>query len=298
MPSAWTPDLHDMIRLASLKPKPARRRSPRTRITGLSSDSMVSLSTLLWCTAGFSSRACPLRIPLKFQNEVLLPGSMSKSSDLEAVVISADPAIVEPVSQSLIRAEIRPAIFRETRTAIECLFRRKVDAIVIDLHVDRALPLLKELPNTPSNSRIPAFAVASSGFRDAFGLAHFTFEAPIHQPAFVQALRKAYPVMLRERYHYCRHAVELPVTITRGSGNTLEGVSVNISEGGMALQCDLPLQKHDRLQLEFNLPQKLGTVKCRGEVVWSDARQLIGLKFLALKPTLQKLLSFWLADQW
>ena len=223
---------------------------------------------------------------------------MSNSSSLEAVVVSSDPAIVEPVIQSLLRAEIRPAIFRETRTATECLFRKKVDAIVIDLHVDRALPLLKELPNTPSNSRIPAFAVASNSFRDAFGLAHFTFEAPIHQPTFVRALRKAYPVMLRERYHYRRHAVKLPVTITQASGDTLKGLSINISEGGMALQCDQPLQKQDRLHLEFNLPQTLGTIRCRGEVVWSDAKQLIGLKFLSLKPALQKLLSFWLADQW
>jgi hypothetical protein len=223
---------------------------------------------------------------------------MSNSSDLEAVVISADPAIVEPISQSLIRAEIRPAIFREVRTATECLFRKKVDAIVIDLHVDQAIPLLKELPNTPSNSRIPAFAVASNSFRDAFGLAHFTFEAPIHQPSFVRALRKAYPVMLRERYHYRRHSVELPVKITKSADSAFEGVSVNISEGGMALQCDGLFQKNDKLQLEFDLPQKLGAIKCRGEVVWTNAKQLIGLKFLALKPPLQKLLSFWLADQW
>lgn len=222
---------------------------------------------------------------------------MSNSSDLEAVVISADPAIVEPVTQSLIRAEIRPVIFRETRAAIECLFRKKVDALVIDLHVDGVLPLLKELPNTPSNSRIPTFAIVNNSFREAFGLAHFTFEAPIQQAAFVQALRKAYPVMLRERYHYRRHAVELPVAITRSSGDTLKAVSVNISEGGMALQCDLPLEKHDRLQIEFHLPQKRGAIKCRGEVVWSDAKQLIGLKFLTLKPALQQTLSCWLADQ-
>jgi hypothetical protein len=223
---------------------------------------------------------------------------MSNSSDLEAVVLSADPAIVEPVIQSLLRAEIRPAIFRETRTAIECLFRKKVDAIVIDLHVDCALSLLKELSNTPSNSRIPAFAVANNSFREAFGLAHFTFEAPIHPPSFVRALRKAYPVMLRERYHYHRHAIELPVTVTRPSGDIFNGVSLNISEGGMALQCDAPFEKHDKLQLEFDLPQKLGTIKCRGEVVWSNTKQLIGLRFLSLKPALQKTLSFWLADLW
>lgn len=223
---------------------------------------------------------------------------MSKSSDLEAVVISADPAIVEPVSQGLIRAEIRPAIFRETRTATECLFRKKVDAIIIDLHVDHALALLKELPNTPSNSRIPAFAVANNSFRDAFGLAHFTFEAPFQQAAFVRALRKAYPVMLRERYHYRRHSITLPVKITRASGALFEGTSVNISEGGLALQCDGSFRKNDKLQLEFELPQSLGIIKCRGEVVWSNAKQLVGLKFLSLKPALQQTLSFWLADLW
>src|SRR5262249_38654738 len=160
----------------------------------------------------------------------------------------------------------------------------KVDAIVIDLHVDQAIHLLKELPNTPSNSRIPAFAVVSNGFREAFGLAHFTFETPIHQPSFVRALRKAYPVMLHERYHYHRHSVELTVKITKDSENAIEGVSVNISEGGMALHCDAPFQKNDKLQLEYDLPQKLGAVKCRGEVVWTNAKQLIGLKFLSLKP--------------
>src|SRR5690349_19826985 len=222
---------------------------------------------------------------------------MSNPSQLEAVVISADPGIVEPVSQSLIRAEIRPAIFRESGTATECLFRKKVDAIVIDLHVDGALALLKELVNTPSNSRIPAFAVVNNSFRDAFGLAHFTFEAPIDQAVFVRALRKAYPVMLRDRYHYRRHAVELPVTVTRASGEKANGVSVNISEGGMALQCDLPIEKEETLQLEFNLPRKLGGIKCPGEVVWSDAKHLFGLKFLSLKPVLQRALSLWLADQ-
>src|SRR5262249_13482682 len=163
---------------------------------------------------------------------------------------------------------------------------------------ERELALLKELTNTPSNSRIPAFAVTNNSFRDAFGLAHFTLEAPIHQPTFARALRKAYPVMLRERYHYRRHAVELPVTITRSAGETLKGVSLNISEGGMALQCDFTLEKNDRVQLEFNLPQKLGVVKCKGEVVWSNAKRLVGLKFLSLKPPLQQSLSCWLADLW
>lgn len=222
---------------------------------------------------------------------------MSSSFDLEAIVFSADPAVVQVANSSLSQAGINPVVLGESDAAAECLYRKKIDAIVVDLNLDSAISALRDLPNTPSNSSVPRFAVTSSTFRNFDWLAHFIFEAPVDQALLTRALRMAYPTMLRERHRYQRHELRVPVSITLASGEQHTAVCVNISEGGLALQCEINLKNHDQLDIELPLRKDL-TIRCHAEVVWSNSKTLTGLKFLFIKPAARQVLRAWLADQY
>ncbi len=222
---------------------------------------------------------------------------MGSSFDLNAVVVSSDRQVRDAVSNCLKQLAVEPLFFEDTDTATDCIFRQKIDALIVELQVDSAVAILKNLRNTPSNWRAPSFAITSNGFREALGLAHFVFETPIDATHFRQALRKAHEVMLRERYRYQRHAVRLPVKISNGPGHSHEGSTVNISEGGIALRCEASLRKGEKLRLDFVLKGCGSAIACAAEVVWSGDKGLAGLRFISLNRSMQKTLEAWLQDR-
>lgn len=222
---------------------------------------------------------------------------MGSSFDLNAVVLSSDRQVRDTVANCLKQAAIEPLFFGEAGAATDCIFRRKVDALIVELQVDSAVPILKSLRNTPSNWRAPSFAITSNGFREALGLAHFVFETPVDGKQFRQALRKAHDVMLRERYRYQRHAVKLPVKIASAQDGMHEGTTVNISEGGMALRCDGRLRKGEKLRLEFVLMGCAFPISCAAEVIWSGGEGFAGLRFISLTQRMQKTLEAWLQNR-
>jgi hypothetical protein len=56
--------------------------------------------------------------------------------------------------------------------------------------------------------------------------------------------------------------------------------SINISEGGMALDGAVPLQIGERLDLRFKLPGTDAAMKLTGEVCWYDHDGRVGLHFI------------------
>jgi PilZ domain len=221
---------------------------------------------------------------------------MGSSFDLNAVVLSSDRQVRDAVINCLKQAGVEPLVFEDADAATDCIFRKKVDALIVELQVDSAVSILKDLRNTPSNWRAPSFAITSNGFREALGLAHFVFETPVDAIQFRQALRKAHEVMLRERYRYRRHAVQFPVKISNAPDRSYEGSTVNISEGGIALQCEASLRKGEKLRLDFVLKGCGSAISCAAEVVWSG-EGLAGLRFISLNRSMQKTLEAWLQDR-
>src|SRR5262249_37142117 len=120
-------------------------------------------------------------------------------------------------------------------------------------------------------------------------------EKPVSTESFDRALRAARTTMLRERRRYYRLPVQAPVTVARAPGQELlSGVSLNISENGMALRSEVRLFQRALIGLQVRLPEFPGTFRCSAEVVWADSQGRAGTRFLSLKGKAREMLTDWI----
>jgi len=92
---------------------------------------------------------------------------------------------------------------------------------------------------------------------------------------------------------YFRVTIELPVDLTL-EGRQIEAASVNISSGGMAVQCSETLSHGAALELAFKLPESDSYFEAQAKVVWTSPGGLIGLSFVEVHPAIQRELQQWL----
>ncbi|HEX6465816.1 MAG TPA: PilZ domain-containing protein [Terriglobales bacterium] len=221
----------------------------------------------------------------------------SSAIDLEAVILSSDSQLIHTLVSCLQSSGIHVTKFYESGAAADYVSKRKVDAVIVDSEVAGAISVLNAVRETRSNSRSPTFATIHR--RDLYGdfaaSAHFVIEKPVPQEHFERALRAARGVMLRERRRYYRQPVEVPITLLRADGQVLsKGTTVNISESGMSLRCNLPMRAHEVLGIQFKLPGISTKFRCSAEVVWADSEGLGGLRFLPLEKKEHDALAKWL----
>ena len=223
-----------------------------------------------------------------------------RSVELEAVILSTDSQLIQTLSTSLQRSDIEATTFTESSAAAEYISNRKVDALIVDSEVTGATELLETVKGTRSNAQIPVFVTIHKPelYAKVAAAAHFIIEKPVSPEAFERALRAARNRMLRERRRYYRQPVQVPITVARARGQMLvKGTSLNISENGMALRCELPFLRGELVDLLFNLPGIPNSFSCSGEVVWADTQGLGGVHFLPFNREAQKMLSIWIQKQ-
>lgn len=73
------------------------------------------------------------------------------SCELQAVLVSSDPAVVNSMSESLEKLGITPAVYEETSLAIETLSSQKTDAFLVDRELDPQLSILKAMRHSTSS---------------------------------------------------------------------------------------------------------------------------------------------------
>jgi len=103
----------------------------------------------------------------------------------------------------------------------------------------------------------------------------------------------ALPRMERDHRRYFRHKVDLPITLS-GTGESVVGKIMNVSEGGLALTQFGPAVIEGTVAIQFNLPGTTARVfRAKAEVVWKDAFA-IGLRFLRVEPQCRPSFEAWL----
>ena len=95
-----------------------------------------------------------------------------------------------------------------------------------------------------------------------------------------------------------RHKIQTPAyaTFTGESKDAMLDLHeiVNISEGGVAIQCDTPLDLGRRINLCLDLAECPDHIYTTGQVIWSNASGLAGLRFAELPPVSLFHLREWL----
>lgn len=193
------------------------------------------------------------------------------------------------------------AVEEEPQRALTRLSKSKVDALIVDCDLNGTTHFLRELqreqriPNT-----VPLVIMGgpqANNNLDQTG-ALFAFEKPISVEQAVRTLSAARNLILDGRLRYHRAGAEVPVALSFNSHGRMLGQLINVSQGGMQIHTDAPVETSKALQISFELPGAKTTLKARAEIAWQDKRGNIGFRFVNLAPRLRRTLQLWLAQQY
>jgi hypothetical protein len=151
-----------------------------------------------------------------------------------------------------------------------------------------------------ANAQTVTFAVVNSDLGIPAVLqrgANLAMQKPITLDLVRSTLRAAYGMIMEERRTHTRYAVDVPATITGLGQSPAQGTLLNISEGGLAFECDTPFLMGHPVTLAFTLPGARQPVEFGGEIVWLGRSGTAGIRFGAISATLRQSLQDWLLTQ-
>ncbi|HWY68096.1 MAG TPA: PilZ domain-containing protein [Terriglobales bacterium] len=221
------------------------------------------------------------------------------SCDLQAVLVSSDPVVVNSVSESLEKLGITPAVYRESSAAMRTLSSQKTDAFLVDREVDPELSVLKAMRHSSSSRYAVGFAICSkeSSARGAFRVADFVIDKPLASHRVKRTMKAAYGIMLKERMRYFRHSLSTEATLIDLSYRRFIAQTSNISQTGIGLECVAPLIARQVVQLEFALPGDQQKLSCKAQVIWLADNGKTGLTFTDMSNADRERLNEWIESQ-
>jgi DNA-binding NtrC family response regulator len=92
-----------------------------------------------------------------------------------------------------------------------------------------------------------------------------------------------------------RKELQIPISITTHSGRSFAAASRNLSQGGLGLQVQPPLDPAEELSIAFTLPGSRRRLEVHGVVVWSQPDGMAGIRFLDMTPSKIEVLNRFLA---
>lgn len=178
------------------------------------------------------------------------------------------------------------------------LSTQQFDAVLIDCKADQpAMNLMAEIRRLPLNRSTLAIALIDSQnrVRDVFARGvNFVIYKPITAERVMSSLRAARGLMKRERRRHPRVPVHADASISYGAVENAPATVLELSESGMAMQCDRKVPPECKVYFQFNLPGHSPTVRMAGEIAWQDSTGRVGIRFAHVPQASQKLLKDWL----
>lgn len=222
------------------------------------------------------------------------PGAQS---GLQSLLLCSDDKVVRVLRRVLTDLEIGVEHCTDLDSAVQKLTRQRFEAVIVDCTTPEiAAKILKGTHSAPANKRAIAVAIidGQSALKSAFELgAHFVLFKPISLERTKSSFRSVRALMKRERRRHARIPVELVVKLQTEKARTVEVVTSDLSENGMAIKNKTKLPQS--FGLRFALPGA-SEINCRGEVAW-DGDQLQGIRFCDLPEDASVRLKTWIARQ-
>ena len=221
---------------------------------------------------------------------------MGSACDLQAVVVSCDPMVVNSISSCLNELGITAAVHRETSSAMQTLSRQKTDAFFVDRELDPEFSVLSGMRRSTSSRGAVGFAIvpreAPAG--GAFRVADFVIDKPLASSRVNRTLRAAYGIMLKERMRYFRHSFRTEATLVDATYRRFLAQTSNISQTGIALECAAPLTARESVQLQFCLPCDQEKLNCKAQIIWIAEKGKAGLTFTQMSNADKERLTAWI----
>jgi PilZ domain len=174
----------------------------------------------------------------------------------------------------------------------------RLDLLIINFDDSAAAEnLMTALRRSPLSKTALTLTVSHSDqVTHAFGAgANFVLSHPVSADHARATFRAAAALLQRERRRQFRVPVQLPVTLSCDSAPDLEGILLDLSEGGMDVLAAHALSPGQQLDVNFCLPHS-DDMLAHAQVVWANSNGQSGLQFVNLAEEQCRSLSSWLGS--
>ncbi len=220
---------------------------------------------------------------------------------LQALLVSKDEPTAETLIQVLTQFGVAVDRSNDADVAVSRLLEERFDQVIVDFD-DReaASQLLEACRGLVGPDRKPPVTVAllhdASQIRSILGAGtHFILTKPVTTEQAQTTLRAATALLKRERRQSSRIAVQAEASIRIDDSNTVEGILLDLSTGGLDVLTAKPLSSGTLVRVSFQLPEGGAGIEGDAEVAWSTANGQTGLRFLDMDAKMRDELSEWLA---
>jgi c-di-GMP-binding flagellar brake protein YcgR len=213
--------------------------------------------------------------------------------------LSSDEKTVRVLRRVLSDLEIGVELCSEAEVAIRKLTRQRFEAIIVDCsNREEAGNVLRSAKAAPVNKRALSIALVESpvGMRGGFEMgAHFVLHKPLSSERTKASFRAVRALMKRERRLQLRVAVQVPVECD-GSGR-YKAKTLDLCEGGMAIQFSGRIAKEGTLRFSLDLPGLDQRLELFGEMAWQGSSDQAGVRFKSVTEEQRNTLRDWLNSQ-
>lgn len=218
---------------------------------------------------------------------------------LDSLLVCRDAATLRTVKQVLADNNFGVQLLSESAAALKAVSEVRFDAVLVDCAIEGAGDVLKLLRQSRPNRNTIAFAISDASLPtpSAFQAgAHFVLSKPVSAEWLARNLRAALGPMLGERRRYFRYRLEVKIVLTAGP-REIVAHSTNVSEGGLAIRTAEAANLSGAVGFKFELPETGRTITGEGEVVWTEAQGMVGVRFRSLVDGAQQNLEQWLRSR-
>jgi DNA-binding response OmpR family regulator len=193
-----------------------------------------------------------------------------RSMNLKSLLLSSDEKTVRILRRVLGDLEIDVEHCSAADDAIRRITRQRFDAIIVDGACgDEAGNVMRGAKASPVNKRALAIMLveSSAGLKVGFEMgAHFVLHKPLAVERAKSSFRAVRALMKKERRLQLRVPVEIPVEC-QGAGK-YKAKTIDLSEGGMAIQFSGNVAKESNLRFSLALPGTNEKLEIYGELAW------------------------------
>jgi DNA-binding response OmpR family regulator len=233
-----------------------------------------------------------------FTDQRRIPTTMARPLELEFVLVSSDYATMNAVSGGVKKYGAKFILVPTAEAARDCLKRRKIDGVFVDLDVPGALGVIEAVRKGTSNNKVVIFACVADAKENTLTLsagANFLLRKPLNEDGVALHITIAKELLERERRRYFRHAVNLPVVLKDGEVEQHARMT-DLSEGGMAVRTAKALRHASVIDFEFDLSMG-ASVSGKGQVAWMNTEGLAGIILQSFRGMGREHLEAWLTVQ-
>jgi DNA-binding response OmpR family regulator len=218
---------------------------------------------------------------------------------LKSLLLSSDEKTVRVLRRVLSDLEIGIEQCASAEDAIRRLTRQRFEAIIVDCsNPQQAGSVLRAAKAAPSNKRALSIVLVESsvGMKGGFEMgAHFVLHKPLAVERAKGSFRAVRALMKRERRLQLRVPVQVPVECL-GSGR-YQAKTLDLCEGGMAVQFTGRVAKESKLRFSIELPGMDSKLEIWGEMAWEGSADQAGVRFKDMTEDQRNALRNWLSSQ-